>query len=53
MIIVIFIGIGRAYRLGEYFKVIIWEGKPKRDGTIFMGEVDPSKHHVKILIWQL
>ena len=22
------------------------------DGNIFMGEVDPSRHHVKILIWQ-
>ena len=28
-------------------------GKPKRDGTIFIGQVDPSRHHVKILIWQL
>ena len=24
-------------------------GKPQRDGTIFMGEFDPSRHHVKIL----
>ena len=23
-------------------------GKPQRDGTIFMGEVDPSRHHEKI-----
>ena len=23
------------------------------DGTIFMGEVDPQRQHVKILIWQL
>ena len=22
--------------------------KPQRDGTIFMGEVDPLRHHVKI-----
>ena len=28
-------------------------GKLQRDETIFMGEVDPSRHHVKVLIWQL
>ena len=28
-------------------------GKPQRDGTNFMGEVDPSRHHVKILIRKL
>ena len=28
-------------------------GKPHRDGTIFMGAVDPSRQHVKMLIWQL
>ena len=28
-------------------------GKPKLDGTIFMGGVYPLRHHVKILIWQL
>ena len=30
--------------------------KPQRDGTIFMGGgegVDPSRQHVKMLIWQL
>ena len=27
--------------------------KPQKDGTIFVGEVDSSRHHVKILIWQL
>ena len=26
-------------------------GKSQRDGTIFMGEIDPSRHNVKILIW--
>ena len=26
-------------------------GNPQRDGTIFMREVDPSRHHVKILGW--
>ena len=28
-------------------------GKATKDGTIFMGKVDPSRHHVNILIWQL
>ena len=27
--------------------------KPQKDGNTFMGEVDPSRHHIKILIWQL
>ena len=27
--------------------------KLQRDGTIFMGEDDFSRQHVKILIWQL
>ena len=53
------IGLGRAYRLGGDFEVTILVegggggGKPKGDGTIFMGEVHPSRLHVKILIWQL
>ena len=50
---------------GGDFKVIIFKvimcvyvwwwggGNPKRGGAIFMGEVDSSRHHVKILIWQL
>ena len=29
------------------------EGKAQRDGTNFMGEVDPSRHLVKILIRKL
>ena len=29
------------------------EGKPQRDWTIFMGGVNPSRHPVNILIWQL
>ena len=33
---------GKAYRLGEYFRDIIG-GKPRRDGTIFMEEVDASR----------
>ena len=31
-------------------------GKPQRDGTIFFlggGGVDPPRHYVNILIWQL
>ena len=28
-------------------------GKPQRYGTVFMGEVDPSRDHLQILIWQL
>ena len=56
----LFIGLGRAYTLGGDFEVTILVGgggmgggKPKSDGTIFMGEVDPSRPYVKILIWQL
>ena len=53
IIVVILIGLGRAYRLGD-FEVIKWGwAKPQRDATIFMGEVDPLRHHKKILIWQL
>ena len=44
----------RAYRLGgEGILKLSNGGKPERDGTIFMGEVDPSRDQVKILIWQL
>ena len=53
IIVVILIGLGRAYRSRD-FKVMKWGGaKPQRDATIFMGEVDPLRHHQKILIWQL
>ena len=52
-----FIRLGRAYSLGRDFEVIISGGgaedKPKRDEVIFMEEVDPLRHHIKILIWQL
>ena len=52
-----FIRFGRAYSLGRDFEVIISGGgsedKPKRDEVIFMEEVDPLRHHIKILIWQL
>ena len=53
IIVAIFIGIGRADRLGGDFEVIIGGGKPRRDGTIFMGKFNPSRQHAKILIWQL
>ena len=46
-------GTWRSMSVGEDFKVIIWGGKPQRDGTIFIGGVDPLRHQVKIFIWQL
>ena len=52
MIVVIFIGLGRAYKLGVGdCEVIKWEARQK--GEVFYGKVDPSRHHVKILVWQL
>ena len=51
--VVKFIGLGRAYRLEEggwILKLSNGGGKPQSDWTIFMGEIDPSRHHVKILI---
>ena len=53
IIVVISIGLGRAYRFGGRFGSHHMRDKPQRDGPIFMVEVDPSRHHVKILIWQL
>ena len=55
IIAAIFIAPGRTYRLeGRDFEVIIYEGgKLKRDGTIFIEKIDPSRHHVKMLIWHL
>ena len=41
-------GLGRAYRLGADFKVIIWGASQKG-----IGGVDPSRHQVNILICQL
>ena len=48
-------GLGGACRLREDFKVIIWGdgGQATKVGTIFYGGVDPSRHQVKIFIWQL
>ena len=65
IIVVIFIGLGnllgRVYRLemgggvgrGLEILKLSYLGKATKDGTIFMGKVDPSRHHVNILIWQL
>ena len=52
IIFVIFIGLGRAYRLGGFLSYQMGDHKQQKDGVIFMGEVDPSRHHVKILIWE-
>ena len=53
IIVVIFMGLGGTYRFGEDFKVIIWGASHKGLGPFFIGGVDPSRHHVKIFIWQL
>ena len=45
-------GLKRAYRLGSYESHHM-KGKPQRDKTTFMRGVDPLRHHLKILIWQL
>ena len=42
IIVVIFIGLGTAYRLAGGFEVILG-GKPQRDGTIFVGELTPGE----------
>ena len=46
-------GLGRAYRLGADFKVIIWGASQKGIEPFFIGGVDPSRHQVNILICQL
>ena len=49
MIVVIFIGLGRAYKFGgRDFEVILWGGMLQIDGEIFMGEVHPSRHYVVV-----
>ena len=49
--VVIFVGIGGAYKLGEDFKVIM--GASQKE-TIFIGGVDPSRYQVKFQldIWR-
>ena len=46
-------GLGRAYRLGKDFEVIIWGASHEGMGPFFIGGVDPSRHHVNIFIFQL
>ena len=53
VIVAIFMGLEGTYRFGEDFKFIIWEASHKGLGLFFIGGVDPSRHHVKIFIWQL
>ena len=36
---------------GEILKLSYGGASQKKSGTIFMGESDASRHHVKILIW--
>ena len=47
IIVVIFIGLGRAYRMEGRFWSYHTGGKPQRDGTNFMREVDHSRHHIR------
>ena len=56
IIVVIFIGLGRAHKLGGGRTLKLSNGggeQATKDETILMGKVDPSRHHIKILIWQL
>ena len=53
IIVVIFLGLGRTYRLGGDFKVVIRVISHKGMGPFLWGEFDPLRHNVKILIWQL
>ena len=53
MIVFIFIGLGRAYRLRGDFEFIKWGGQATKGWDHFYGEGDPSRHHVMLLIWEL
>ena len=53
IIVVIFLGLGGAYRLAGDFKLIIWSASHEGMGPFLWGGVHPSRHHVKILISQL
>ena len=53
MIVFIFMGLGEVYRFGEGVKVIIWGTRHKGIGSFFNGGVNPWRHHVNVLIWQL
>ena len=53
IVVVIFMGLGGANRLGGDFNFIIWGANYERMGPFFLGGVDPTRHHVNILILQL
>ena len=53
IIVVIFMGLGIAYRLRGDFKVIIWGASHKGMGRYLWGGVDLLRQHVKVLISQL
>ena len=47
VIFVIFIGLGRGYRLEVDFEVIIWgESMPKRDGTFLWGKLKMGQEKI-------
>ena len=46
IIVVIFMGLGIAYRLRGDFKVIIWGASHKGMGPFLWGRVDLLRHHV-------
>ena len=60
IIVVIFIGLGGAYKFSEILKSWFGGGGGGGGGrganhegteTFFMGGLDPTRHHIKILIW--
>ena len=53
IIVVIFMGLGIAYRFRGDFKVIIWGASHKGMEPFLWGGVDLLRQHVKVLIWQL
>ena len=44
------VGSSATFRIESVLAQTQAPGEPKRDGIIFMGEGDLSRHHVKILI---
>ena len=53
IIVALFIKLGGAYRSGVDFNVIIFGPSYEEMELFCMGGVDPSRHHVNILILQL
>ena len=53
--VVRFMGVAGAYSFGGDFKVTIWGERQVTKGwdQFLWGGVDPSRRHIKILIWQL